>query len=99
MTEQQFYVTVLWGENPQSVEQLPKTYRFETRAEAMAFVDGIELAQGWMNAGTIIHPKQQAFTPNDFDEDEESFDEEYKKLWKEYTQSGWKYIEEKQWII
>ena len=99
MTEQQFYVTVLWGENPQSSEQVPETHSFKTRAEAMAFAYGINKCSGWMNAGTIIHPKQQSFTPHDFDQDEEDFDEEYKKLWKEYTQSGWKYIEEKQWIL
>jgi hypothetical protein len=50
-------VYVLWGSYPEPGAQ-PSRYEFRTEAELVAFLFGVDLATGWMDA-TLAKPGEQ----------------------------------------
>ena len=61
-------VNIHWGEHPE-LGSLPTTYEFATKGELVAFMKGVEAAEGWMGYSTTNDPNNKYNTYED-DEDE-----------------------------
>lgn len=65
-TKPQYYLSVLWGEQPDQ-DADPTTYTFNTEREREAFMKGVNEAEGWMGSDWILHDKPQTYKPKQFE--------------------------------
>jgi len=61
-----YYLTFLWGFEPEYFGAKPKTYSFGTRRERMCFLRGVMEADGFNGYAFIEHDTMKKFKPTDF---------------------------------
>jgi hypothetical protein len=61
-----YYLTFLWGFEPEYFGAKPKTYSFGTRRERMCFLRGVMEADGFNGYAFIEHDVMRTFKPTDF---------------------------------
>jgi len=64
--EPQYYLSVLWGEQPEKDAE-PTIYTFNTEREREAFMKGVNEAEGWMGSDWILHDEPKTYKPKQFE--------------------------------